>query len=109
MGVAGGLLSPNPSGIARRRNGGCNRASHENQETRGHLRRQDHTRELANTAQCHVDRAEADLWSIRMEAYGGPAQPSPTISQCLNGGLGWLEVECNRCKTRASLPARCDP
>ena len=20
------------------------------------------------------------------------------------GGLGWLEVECNRCKTRASLP-----
>jgi hypothetical protein len=34
---------------------------------------------------------------------GGPAQPSPTIGQCLNGGLGWLEVECNRCKTRASL------
>ena len=33
----------------------------------------------------------------------GP-QPSPTIAQCLNGGLGWLEVECNRCKTRASLP-----
>jgi hypothetical protein len=21
-----------------------------------------------------------------------------------HGGLGWLEVECNRCKTRASLP-----
>jgi hypothetical protein len=30
--------------------------------------------------------------------------PSPTIGQCFNGGLGWLEVECNRCKTRASLP-----
>ncbi|MGA7993880.1 MAG: hypothetical protein WCA28_03115 [Bradyrhizobium sp.] len=43
-------------------------------------------------------------WSIRMEGYGGPAQPSPTIGQFLNGGLGWLEVECNRCKTRASLP-----
>src|SRR6478735_6028073 len=42
-------------------------------------------------------------WSLRMEGYG-PAQPSPTIAQCLNGGLGWLEVECNRCKTRASLP-----
>ena len=27
-----------------------------------------------------------------------------TIGQCLNGGLGWLEVECNRCKTRTSLP-----
>jgi hypothetical protein len=38
------------------------------------------------------------------EGYGGPAQPSPTIGQCLNGGLCWLEVECNRCKTRASLP-----
>src|SRR5215213_12006415 len=36
--------------------------------------------------------------------YGGPAQPSPTIGQYLNGGLGWLEVECKRCKTRASLP-----
>jgi hypothetical protein len=32
------------------------------------------------------------LWSLRMEGYGGPAQPSPTIGQCLNGGLGWLEV-----------------
>jgi hypothetical protein len=39
-----------------------------------------------------------------MEGYGGPAQPSPTIGQCLNGGLGWIEVECDRCKTRASLP-----
>jgi hypothetical protein len=50
------------------------------------------------------DRAEAEAWSIQMEGYGGPAQPSPTIAQCLNGELGWLEVECNRCKTRASLP-----
>jgi hypothetical protein len=37
--------------------------------------------------------------------YGGPAQASPTIGQCLNGGLSWLEVECNRCKTRGKLPA----
>jgi hypothetical protein len=44
------------------------------------------------------------LWSLRMEAFGGPAQPSPTIAQCLNGGFGFLEVECNRCKTRARLP-----
>ena len=34
--------------------------------------------------------------------YGGPAQASPTIGQCLNGGLSWLEVECNRCKTRGN-------
>jgi hypothetical protein len=39
-----------------------------------------------------------------MEGYGGPAQPSPTIGQCISGGLSRLEVECNRCKTRASLP-----
>jgi hypothetical protein len=51
-----------------------------------------------------ADRAEAHAWSVRIGGYGGPAQPSPTIAQCLNGGLGWLEVECNRCKTHASLP-----
>jgi hypothetical protein len=31
---------------------------------------------------------------------------SPTIDQCLNGGLAWLEVECARCKTRASRPLK---
>ena len=61
-------------------------------------------REAAVKALRDADRAEAEAWSIRMEGYGGPAQPSPTIGQCLNGGLGWLEVECNRCRTRASLP-----
>jgi hypothetical protein len=61
-------------------------------------------RDAAVQALREADRAEAEAWSIRMEGNGGPAQPSPTIGQCLNGGLGWLEVECNRCKTRASLP-----
>jgi len=61
-------------------------------------------REAGTEAIRAADRAEAEAWSIRMEGYGGPAQPSPSIGQCLNGGLGWLEVECNRCKTRASLP-----
>jgi hypothetical protein len=61
-------------------------------------------REQASRAAREADRAEAEAWSIRMEGFGGPAQPSPTIGQCLNGGLAWLEVECNRCKTRASLP-----
>jgi hypothetical protein len=61
-------------------------------------------RQRAKEAIREADRAEAHAWSLRMEGYGGPAQPSPTIGQCLNGGLGWLEVECNRCKTRASLP-----
>ena len=61
-------------------------------------------REAAKQTIRDADRAEVEAWSIRMEGYGGPGQPSPTIGQCLNGGLGWLEVECNRCKTRASLP-----
>ena len=61
-------------------------------------------RETAQQAARKADRAEAEAWSIRMEGYGGPAQPSPTIGQCLDAGLCWLEVECNRCKTRASLP-----
>src|SRR5260221_13558023 len=61
-------------------------------------------REEARKAAREAGRAEAHAWSLRMEGYGGPSQPSPTIAQCLNGGLGWLEVECNRCKTRASLP-----
>jgi ribosomal protein L44E len=59
-------------------------------------------RERARQAVREPDRAEAEAWSIRMEGYGGPAQPSPTIAQCLN--LGWLEVKCRRCNTRASLP-----
>jgi len=50
------------------------------------------------------DLTEAEAWSVRMEGYGGPAQRSPTIGQCLDGGYGWLEIECCRCKTRASLP-----
>ncbi len=55
--------------------------------------RADGAREAAEKAIRDADRAEAEAWSIRMEGYGGPAQPSPTIAQCLNGGLSWLEVE----------------
>ena len=66
--------------------------------------RADGARETAKQAIREADRAEAEAWSIQMEGYGGPAQPSPTIAQRLNGGYGWLEVECNRYKTRASIP-----
>jgi Fe-S-cluster-containing hydrogenase component 2 len=64
----------------------------------------EHAREEAKKAAREADRAEAYAWSVRMEGYGGPAQPSPTIAQCLNGGYGWLEVKCHRCETQASLP-----
>ena len=58
-------------------------------------------RKRAAEAIREADRAEAEAWSVQMEGYGGPAQRP---AQCINGGLGWLEVECKRCKTRASLP-----
>ena len=47
-------------------------------------------------------RPTAEAWSIRKEDYGGT-----TIGQCLNGGLGWLQVKCHRCKTEASFPLDC--
>jgi hypothetical protein len=71
---------------------------------RGAKIRAEGAREDAVKAVRAADHAEAEAWSIRMEGYGGPAQPSPTIGQCLNGGYGWMEIECNRCKTRASIP-----
>lgn len=64
----------------------------------------EYARERATEAARETDRAEAHAWSLRMEGYGGPAQPSPTIRQCLNGGYGWLEVKCRRCDTKASIP-----
>ena len=61
-------------------------------------------REAAKKAIREADRAEAEAWSIRMEGFGGPAQPAPTVGQCLNGGYGWLQVKCRRCETEASIP-----
>src|ERR1700737_3417349 len=40
-------------------------------------------REIARKAIREADRAEAEAWSIRMEGYGGLAQPSPTITGAL--------------------------
>jgi hypothetical protein len=86
--------------------------SDEHQDTRGHLGWPDHGRGHArpngpprrNEGRPCGGPCRGGSWSVRMEGYGGPAQPSPTIGQCLNGGYGWLEIECCRCKTRASLP-----
>ena len=71
---------------------------------RGAKIRAEGAREEAVKAVRTADRAEAEAWSIRMEGYGGPAQPSPTIGQCLNGGYSWMEVKCHRCETSASIP-----
>jgi hypothetical protein len=71
---------------------------HEHQAARGNLGayiQEKSALETAQKAARAADRAEAEAWSVRMEGYGGP---------CLNGGDGWLEIECCRCKTRASIP-----
>src|SRR5580704_2155273 len=73
-------------------------------QIRGAKIRAESAREAAKKAVREADRAEAEAWSIRMEGYGGPAQPSPTIGQCLGGGYGWLQVKCHRCGTEASIP-----
>ena len=39
--------------------------------------------------------------AVRMEGYGSPAVSND--GRRLNGGYGWLETECCRCKKRASL------
>jgi hypothetical protein len=54
--------------------------------------RTEHAREEATKAVKSADRVGAEAWSVRMEDYSGPAQRSPNIGQCLNGGLIWLEV-----------------
>jgi hypothetical protein len=52
-----------------------------------------------------TSRSAPELWSIQMEAYGGPGQPSPTIAQCPNGGYDWLQVKCHGCETGATVRA----
>jgi hypothetical protein len=43
-------------------------------------RNSDGARKRVAEAIREADRAEAEAWSIQMEGYGGPAQPSPTIA-----------------------------
>jgi hypothetical protein len=102
----------NPSGIARSRKACCN-TRHEHQIARSPLwlsdiRRKNSRRgrtRSAKQAMREADRADAEAWPIRMAGTrAGPAQPSPTIAQCLNGGYGWLQVKCRRCETEASIP-----
>ena len=47
---------------------------------RGAKIRAEGAREEAIKAVREADRAEAEAWSIRMEGYCGPAQPSPRIA-----------------------------
>ena len=52
-----------------------------------------------------AERLQEKRRNEKMWSDGGPAQPSPTIGQAINGGfLGLLEAKCNRCD-RVSLVA----
>jgi hypothetical protein len=50
-----------------------------------------------------ADNLACQSWNEKMWSTGGPAQPSPTIGQAVNGGLPWLEVKCSRCRTPSSI------
>ncbi|MET4035718.1 hypothetical protein ABIB94_007419 [Bradyrhizobium sp. JR7.2] len=45
-----------------------------------------------------ADKLLAESWNERMWSVGEPIDPSPTIDQAINGGYGWLQIECSRCK-----------
>jgi hypothetical protein len=51
-----------------------------------------------------ADNLACQSWNERLWSDGGPAQPSPTIWQAINGGFPWwLEVQCSRCRTASSI------
>src|SRR5258706_9277100 len=66
-------------------------------------------RERAEEAIREADRADAEAWAIRMEGYGGPAQPPPTIGQCLNGGARRGPGGRKCCKNPPHPPPRGHP
>jgi hypothetical protein len=105
------FLTSNSSGMARSRKGRCNgpmggptRRRIFGDRVGGARIHAVHARERAKEAVREADAAECLLWSEQMEGLGGPARPSPTTAQCLNGGYGWLQVKCRRCETEASIP-----
>ena len=63
-------------------------------------------RKGARQAGRDIAAAECEVWSARMEGYGGPAQPSPTIEQAVGCGFFYLEVKCRRCNHRGAVDLR---
>lgn len=63
-------------------------------------------REQVKRAARKVQAAACEVWSAQMEAYGGPALPSPTIGQAIAAGYNYLELKCPRCKHQGSVDLR---
>lgn len=59
--------------------------------------------ERARDARKEADKLACEAWNYRMLGYKGPAQPSPTISDAINGGYPYLEVRCLGCDTNQTV------
>jgi len=57
----------------------------------------------AKEARKKADVLACEAWIFRMLGYNGPAQPSPTLSDALNAGYGYLEVRCLGCDTHQAV------
>jgi hypothetical protein len=104
----------NPSGIARQRKARCNPGmgtkSREvvwGSQVRGAKMTAEHARQRAREAAREADRAEAYAWSVRMEGFGGPAQPSPTIAQCAQRRLRLVRGQVPPLRNERQHSTRC--
>lgn len=59
--------------------------------------------ERAAEARKVADHLACEAWNQRMLGYRGPAQPSPTLGDALNGGYLYLEVRCLGCDTHQTV------
>lgn len=59
--------------------------------------------ERAKIARKEADTLACVAWNHRMLGYKGPAQPSPTIGDAINGGYPYLEVRCLGCNTSQTV------
>jgi hypothetical protein len=59
--------------------------------------------ERARDARKDADKLACVAWNERMLGYKGPAQPSPTIGDAINGGYPFLEVRCLGCDTNQTV------
>ncbi|WP_439400645.1 hypothetical protein ACNJYA_20610 [Bradyrhizobium sp. DASA03068] len=59
--------------------------------------------ERAREARKEADKLACVAWNSRMLGYKGPAQPSPTIGDAINGGYPYLEVRCHGCDTNQTI------
>lgn len=59
--------------------------------------------ERAREARKEADKLACVAWNSRMHGYKGPAQPSPTIGDAINGGYPYLEVRCHGCDTNQTI------